>query len=285
MTQPTFDLEAPDLEAMRLGVHGPLQDWLEFNRSGAFTSWDALALVAPFPPLDRVQITTGLKDLTAFASHGYDIFTALNNASPKPLPSHHDILDFGVGAGRLARLFKGFRGTYTGVDVDGYNAAWVSRALAHVRAVHTTPRKPLPLPADSFDLIVSISVFSHMNERDQFFYLSELARVAKPGATLLLSTHGDRALARAVAEPAVFDMLQVPRRAVMKAHDTFAEEGFQFIRQWRGHLNNLFYAYGITFISEAYIREIWARTFDVIDVKSGAIHDFQDIVVLRARQS
>jgi len=268
---------------MHLGVHGPLPDWLEFNRTGAFTSWEALALVAPFPPLDRVQITTGLKDLTAFASHGYDIFSALNSASPKPLPSFSDVLDFGVGAGRLARLFKGFRGTYTGVDVDGYNVAWVSRALSHVRAVRTTPRKPLPFAAQSFDLIVSISVFSHMNERDQFFYLSELARVAKPGATLLLSTHGNRALARAVAEPGVFDMLQVPRRAVMTAHDTFATRGFHFIRQWRGHLNNLFYAYGITFISEAYIREIWARTFDVLDIKSGAIHDFQDIVVLRAR--
>jgi SAM-dependent methyltransferase len=228
-------------------------------------------------------VTTGLTNPTHFAAHGFDVFHALNDAAPKPLPEFSDVLDFGVGVGRLARLFKGFRGTYTGVDVDAHNIAWVNRALSHVKAILTQPRKALPLPDAAYDLIISVSVFSHMNEADHLFYLSELARVAKPGATLLLSTHGERALTRGVSDESVFNVLQVSRQRVLNAHAAFDRRGFQFIRQWRGHLNNLFYAYGITFISASYIRDVWSRYFDVVDIRSGAIHDFQDIVVLKAR--
>jgi SAM-dependent methyltransferase len=272
-----------DIEKLRLGIHGPLPEWLEFNRTGAFACKPNLALVAPFPPRDRMQITTGVTDPRAFASHGYDMLKALSDACPQPLTSFSDILDFGVGAGRLARMFKGFRGRYTGIDVDGRNIAWVSRALPYVKALKTKPRKALPFPAQHFDLIISISVFSHMNERDHLFYLSEIARVAKPGATILLSTHGERALERTESEPSIFKMMVIPKQGVEKARKAFASSGFHFIRQWTGHLNSLFYAYGITYISGAYIHRVWAKFFDDVRIQKGAIHDFQDIIVLTAR--
>ncbi|MBL8645288.1 MAG: class I SAM-dependent methyltransferase, partial [Rhodospirillaceae bacterium] len=170
-----------DLARVRDGIHSDLSDWLEFNRAGAFESYEHLALAAPFPPPDRMQVTTGLTDPIAFAAHGHDIFKALSAASPQPLSDFADVLDFGVGAGRLARMFKGFRGRYTGIDVDSNNVAWVARTLKYVKAFHTKPRRAWPLEARQFDYIVSISVFSHMCEKDHLFYLSEVARVAKPG--------------------------------------------------------------------------------------------------------
>lgn len=272
-----------DLDRMRDGIHGNLQDWLAFNREGAFESEGHLALVAPFPPRDRMQITTGLTDPKDFASHGYDILKALSEASPQPLSSFHDVLDFGVGAGRLARMFKGFRGRYMGIDVDGRNVTWINSALDYVTAIHTQPRKPLPFDNATFDCVISVSVFSHMSEKDQHFYLSEIARIAKPGAIVMLTTHGERALKRAETEEGVFKMLEVSKRAIEKTRTDFSIKGFRFIRQWFGHLNRLFYAYGITFISAEYVKRVWIKYFDVIDVRSGAIHDFQDIVVLRAR--
>lgn len=272
-----------DLEKVRDGIHSDLETWLEFNRSTAFESADNLALVAPFPPFDRMRITTGLNQPRDFASHGYDILKALSAACPQPLSSFSDVLDFGVGAGRLARMFKGFRGRYTGVDVDGRNVAWVASALNYVKAIQTKPRKPLPFPDAQFDLVISVSVFSHMSEKDHLFYLGEIARIAKPGAVIMLTTHGERAMHRAETEPDVFKMLQVSQSAVKKAQAALSQGGFKFIRQWRGHLNSLFYAYGITFISSAYIHRVWAEFFDVLDICSGAIHDFQDIAVLRKR--
>ena len=201
-------------DALALGIHGPLGPWLEFNRRGAFETPGGLAMVAPFPPADRMSITTGLTDPRDFASHGYDVLKALSEASPRAIDQFESILDFGVGAGRLARMFKGYRGRYTGCDVDAENIRWLSRGLTYVDARHTLPRQALPFPVSDFDLIVSISVFSHMNERDQDFYLAELARVARPQATLMLTVHGERALRRAETEPGIFKMLSIPTASV-----------------------------------------------------------------------
>jgi len=44
------------------------------------------------------------------------------------------------------------------------------------------------------------------------------------------------------------------------------------------------YQYGITFIPEPYIFTHWAKWFHVVEIRRGAIHDFQDIVVLRPRK-
>jgi len=269
------------LENARRGISGDLEEWLTFNRVEAFASPDSLALVAPFPPKELMQNTSGLVDPKHFASHGCDILKALSIASPQPISSYTSVLDFGVGVGRLARMFKGFQGSYTGVDVDARHVAWVSSALDHVKAFATTPRAPLPLADKSFDCIISISVFTHMNETDQFFYLSELARVAKPGAILMLTVHGERALKRAETEDMIFNMLSVPRSGIVETRSLFPSPGFKFIRQ-DGHLTSDKYEYGITFISRAYVEKEWSRYFDVLP-GTAAIHDFQDVMVLRAR--
>lgn len=271
-----------DLDAIRKGISGDIEDWMVFNRHAAFESEENLALVAPFPPPELMRNTTGLIDPADFAAHGCDILKALSLASPRRLSDYEDIFDFGVGVGRVARMFKGFRGGYVGVDIDARHVGWVSSSLDHVSAVTTAPRQPLPFEGDRFDCVISISVFSHMNEADQCFYLSELARISRPDAKLLLTIHGERALQRAENEPGIFAMLDVPRAAIDETRAAFRSRGFNFIRQ-DGHLTSDAYEYGITFISEAYVRDQWSHYFTVEAVRSGAIHDFQDIVVLEAR--
>jgi SAM-dependent methyltransferase len=271
-----------NLEPFRSGISGNLEDWLAFNRDGAFASTGGLALAAPFPPAELMQNVSALTEPRDFAAHGCDILKALSTASPSPLNAFTDVLDFGVGAGRLARMFKGFQGRYTGVDVDTRHVAWVSSALDYVTAIATEPKQPLPLAGGSFDCILSISVFTHMNERDHRFYLGELARVARPGASLLLTVHGERALRRAESEASILAMLAVPERAIADTRRLFPAPGFSFILQ-QGHLTSSHYDYGITFISREYVEREWSKYFHVVDVCAAAIHDFQDIVVLRAR--
>lgn len=264
------------------GLAGDLDDWLTFNRSGAFSTPRGLEVVAPFPPVDLMQVTTGLDQDEPFAEHGVDFYRALDDACPRPLSTFTDVLDFGAGAGRLARIFKGFPGRYTGVDVDPRNVAWLASALDHVDAIATSPRTPLPLEDGRFDCVFSISVFTHMNEDDQHFYLSELARVTQPGASLILTVHGERALERAKRERSIFDLLEIPAGEVDAVRAAFPDPGFHFVRQ-DGHLTSDDYEYGITFMDRAYIQRTWSRYFDVVDVIPGAIHDFQDAVVLTAR--
>lgn len=262
------------------GIAGDFEAWLARNLlpPGQAGAED----IAPFPPAELMHNTTGLTEPAHFASHGVDFMRALARLSPVPLADIGDILDFGVGVGRLARLFRGCRGRYVGLDVDGRHIAWVAEYLDHVEALETQPRALLPLADNSFDAVVSISVFSHLSEADHLFYLGELARVVRPGALLFLSIHGARALRRALAEEPIFAMLAVPQEALAAARARFDAQGYAFIRQ-DGHLSSETYDYGITFISPDYVRRHWDARFEVVAIGDGALHDFQDVVVLRAR--
>ena len=103
-----------------------------------------LAMAAPFPPSHLMQRVSGLTSERDFAKHGCDLFDALSSAAPKPLFEFRSILDFGVGSGRLARMFKNFEGAYYGVDVDHELVDWVASALPWVVAFATEPRAALP---------------------------------------------------------------------------------------------------------------------------------------------
>ena len=39
--------------------------------------------------------------------------------------------------------------------------------------------------------MIGLSVLTHLDEDNQFFYLKELNRITKPGGIIILSTHGD----------------------------------------------------------------------------------------------
>lgn len=261
------------------GIAGDFEAWLALNRAENSPE----GAVAPFPPPELMHNTTGLTAPRDFASHGVDFMRALQALSPVPLAGFRSVLDFGVGVGRLARMFHGFSGRYVGMDVDARHLAWVGQNLAHVEPVLSVPRKPLPVADGSFDAVVSISVFSHLSEKDHLFYLSELRRVCAPGALLFLSIHGDRAFARACGEQHILEMLAIPGPQLDAARPVMeAGRGYVFVRQ-DGHLTSRNYDYGISFISADYVRAEWCRGFEVVAIGAGALHDFQDVVVLRAR--
>ena len=180
-------------------------------------------------------------------------------------------------------MFKGFQGRYVGADIDAGSVAWIAANLPWVQAVKTEPGRTLPFADAAFDAVAGISVFTHMNERDQFFYLDELRRVTRAGAMLFLTVSGTRVLERAETDSVVATMLALPKGGLATARAAFdTGPGFCFLRQ-HGHLTSSRYEYGVTFISEAYITRNWSRYFELQDIVRGAIHDFQDIVVLRRR--
>ncbi len=188
---------SPFFRTGRRGIKGDLEAWLHLNEIDAFRSVVARDGIAPFPPPNLMHRTSGLRVDSDFAAHGVAILRGIAACSPEPLGDYRNVLDFGVGVGRLARMFKGFDGRYTGVDIDGLNVDWVKENLSWVDAYKTEPRQPLPFPDSTFDSVFSISVFTHMNEPDHIFYLNELRRVTVPGARLFVTVSGDRALQRA----------------------------------------------------------------------------------------
>lgn len=101
------------------------------------------------------------------------------------------ILDFGCGCGRVARYWTSLEGPEIhGCDVSREAVRWCAQNLP-IDARVNGPEPPAPYPAGKFDLIYALSVFTHLTEELQGRWIEELARIARPGGLLILTTHGD----------------------------------------------------------------------------------------------
>lgn len=254
--------------------------WVALNTTEPFGINIQMGRIAPFPPMELMRNVSGLTVEADFAAHGAVIYTALERASPVDITKYQSVLDFGCGCGRLARYLKGHPGIIAGCDLDPSHVQWINNNLPYMQAELTKPNKSLPFQAAQFDCVISISVFTHMDEHSQFFYLSELVRCTAPGAYLFLTVHGARAMTRAQHEKMIFDMLEIPQTELEAASNKMQKAQHAFILQ-NGHLTSSEYAYGITFLSADYIHKAWSAYFEIEAIISGAIHDFQDIVVCR----
>ena len=102
------------------------------------------------------------------------------------------VMDFGCGAGRTLRHFMGEaeRCELWGVDIDATSIELLRETVSpplHVMRSEYMP--PLELESESFDLIWSISVFTHLT-KNSLPWLLELHRLLKPGALLIASYMG-----------------------------------------------------------------------------------------------
>jgi SAM-dependent methyltransferase len=305
-----------------LGCSLPHEDWLWLNSVGIFEVPSLRRFAAPFPGPDLVGRTSGeVSTERLFAQHGVDIFDAWAKVSPVPITEFKSLLDFGCGCGRLARMLKGHPNRVVGCDIDLGMIKWVNENLDYMTAVLTGYKAPLPFSGSEFDAIVSISVFTHLTEESQDEFLSELRRVTDKKGYLFLTTHGSRALERAKSEKMIFEMLNVDtmlferacrefeknRHSLILQHEDY-NPGYspqdseanktpgeihgcgwfnQMTRRWKellGYRKGKF-QYGIAFHPESYVVRHWSKWFEVLKIVRGAIHDFQDIVVLRPKKS
>jgi len=284
-----------------LGCRLPVDDWVSLNTGEIFDNPDFREYVAPFPPMELMHNVSGLESERDFAKHGGDIYEALNQAAGGGLTDFESTLDFGCGCGRLARMFKGHPHKVSACDIDPRHIAWVGDNLPYISATLTDVSPPLPYDDCSFDAIISISVFTHLNEKTQAGFLAELSRISKQGGRLYLTVHGECAMERAKKESKIRALINVDEAPFQAAQQAFGKGEYAFILQ-QGHLTRkrqwfslkkLFsggeivakpFEYGITFVPEAYIRKTWSNWFDIVDYRPGAIHSFQDIVVLEARK-
>jgi len=101
-------------------------------------------------------------------------------------PDTH-VLDFGCGWGRISRfLLRTVRQeNISGIDVDEQLISAAVDSMPSGNFFRIEPGDPLPYSDDSFDVIFSNSVFSHLSEPAHRHYMRELARCLKPSALLL----------------------------------------------------------------------------------------------------
>ena len=102
------------------------------------------------------------------------------------------MLDFGCGSGRTVRNIdpKGHDRVMR-VYIDQTAIRWCQSNLPGYQFEHVNPDPPTSLPDGYFDLICTISVFTHSNEEMQFSWPQDIERLLAPDRTFIATLHVD----------------------------------------------------------------------------------------------
>lgn len=162
------------------------------------------AAALPYPPLRLIYRVAGHFDLEQFANSGRlgaENIRRLLNDNGLSLPEFSAVLDFGCGCGRVFRHWAGLAGPrFFGCDFQRPLVRWCRAHLPFGTFERNGLLSPFSYPGGSFDFIYAISVFTHLEERGQFFWMSELRRIIRENGHLLITVHGTTRLAELSAE-------------------------------------------------------------------------------------
>jgi SAM-dependent methyltransferase len=242
---------------------------------------------SPAVPPRRLRARAGAPGAHAFTEGGRqtaaELAALLEAAGVKPA-SLGAVLDFGCGAARVLPHVAALApdAECSGCDVDETAIHWAARHRSGPTWSLTSFHPPLPYPSDTFDLIYSVSVFSHLARGVAQAWLNELARVLAPGGTALLSVHGPHAFERfrrgdvttSWCAPAVFQ-----RGPLRQDEFLFTPYARSFFND--ADLPGVGRDYGLAFQGPAYARATWGRSLQVVEVRAQALTDWQDVVVCR----
>lgn len=193
------------------------------------------------------------------------------------------ILDWGCAAGGVAMLIDHElqpQETHA-ADVDPHSIAWLQQNWSNITATQLEFGQPLPYDTDYFDVIIGISVFTHINPAEQTDYLRELHRITGRGGILLLTVASYYACD--------FNKEHRPDTAL---HPTSREklkvQGTIFSRYPDKTLKLMEFAdegadYGQCYHSRETIHSLFGKFFDVRAIQEGVL-GAQDLVVLQKVQ-
>ncbi len=178
------------------------------------------------------------------------------------------ILDWGCGPARLTRHLPLMVSSAKvhGTDYNAETIQWCRDHIDNVEFNHNEINRPLTYDNGSFDLIIGISIFTHMSEANHEFWVEELHRVVKPEGLIFLTTAGEIFTTQMTSEEArLFRQNQlVIRSNTTEGHRTFG-----------------------AFQPRAYFERLVSDYFEIVDYKAGEQQSWgleQDYWVLRAKK-
>ena len=170
----------------------------------------------------------------------------------------HAVLDVGCGIGRIARPLAGYlsdEGSYDGFDVNREGVGWCRRRYArrpnfhfqvadlynrvyNPHGAHAAADYRFPYDDARFDFVILTSVLTHLLEAEADHYLSEVARVLRPGGRVLATFFLlDETSRPAIAEGRAGFAFLDPEEHVSVVSDELPEEAVAYDTRWvREHL-------------------------------------------------
>ncbi|HSF20330.1 MAG TPA: class I SAM-dependent methyltransferase [Vicinamibacteria bacterium] len=227
----------------------------------------------PSPDPERIERVHGRTSASFFKQSGYSTFRkldeALKSVVDRGLLEFGDVLDWGCGCGRVSRFFSDTDVRFHGAEIDKDNLGWCRDNLGF-GTWHSFPlQPPTGLSDEAFDLVIGVSVFTHLNEATQFAWLEEIRRVLRPGGVAAFSTHG---------------------KAVVAQQHTWKDSTLQYYLR-RGFIDGPNHDldkvvtdrsyYRTTCHTKEYILRKWSKYFDILTFVPSYVGNIQDLVIVR----
>jgi len=269
--------------------------WLWANTEGVRRSERLRALLPGAPDETMQRNWTGAAGDTTFreAYEAYRLFKeAAERGAGRPLSEFEGVLDFGSGWGRIIRFFlKDLEGDRVwGHDCYPEAVEVSRRTVPQCRFALGDPMPPAREFADeSFDLIYSFSVFSHLSEEAANRWVGEFRRLLRPGGIMIATT-------RAREFIGFCDELREQKKTdthVLGPLEAFLDSGKAYADYDAGRyvysgvggggvLDGSFY--GETCIPEGYVRDRWVGPeagYEFVDYIVDRSRCVQNVIVLR----
>ena len=149
----------------------------------------------PIPSSKLIHLVAGSNDVAWFlhsGAMGAESIRGILGVNGLALDKFNTILDFGCGVGRVMRYWNSLSGpSFYGTDYNPELITWCHEHLKFARFQTNPLMGPLNYEDGFFDFIYALSVFSHLREPQQYYWIGELSRVLKAGGYLFMTVHGD----------------------------------------------------------------------------------------------
>ncbi len=222
----------------------------------------------PLPP-EELAARVGVPDhqdvLASYEQLGAEARQVILDTLPDDWsPKGKRILDFGAGAGKVLRhlVDDWSDAELEGCDIDRASIEWLEANMSpQVHAFVNGEKPPLQAPDGRFDLVLAMSVFTHLTDYS-LAWLAELHRVLAEDGLLIASFLG------------------------REAYDVYAGGGWDDdeIGMNIVHYGQSWDLGGPTvFHSEWWLRAHWGRAFEIVSLRDGRAGGDHGIVLLRRK--
>ncbi len=227
----------------------------------------------PAPPATLMLRENGYENASIHMLLGLQSYkefwtTACKYADPASLKN---MLDWGCGCGRVVGFFSKFSGIpeIRGCDIDAEAVEWCSGNLKPADFSVIPLHPPTSYPDNTFNLVISFSVLTHLSKDVQLTWLEEMKRILAPGGLFLATVQGEFAAMFSFAGRRIREIL---RNGI---YDDMADAALDGVAP-KGYYRSVFQT------KEYTLRE-YSRHFEVLEYIEAGGTGFQDLLVMRKR--
>jgi ubiquinone/menaquinone biosynthesis C-methylase UbiE len=113
----------------------------------------------------------------------------------KYIPTELKILEWGCGVARIVRHIPNLihkSSIVFGADINDKMIKWNVKNIPNVTFIKTGYLPPTPFSDNQFNLVVALSVFTHIEYQYQVDWLKEIKRILSDNGIFLFTTHGKK---------------------------------------------------------------------------------------------